>query len=62
MKLVWNVYERFKGLLVGGVRSGLWENCGIKLPNHVMKVLERVIGVSIRKNVNIDGMQFRLSP
>jgi len=34
----------------------------IKLLDHVMKVLERVIDLRIRNKVNIDVMQFDFSP
>src|SRR5206468_3381003 len=35
---------------------------GIKLLDHVLKVLERVIEVGLRKTVKIDDMQFEFSP
>jgi len=34
---------------------------GMKLLDHVLNVLKRVIEVRIRNRVNIDGMQFGLS-
>ena len=36
--------------------------CGLKLLEHAMKVLERVVQTIIRQQIDIDSMQFRFMP